>query len=638
KTITLDVTDDLVAEGTENFTVTLSDPTNAVLTRAVATGTIRDDDRVTLSIADATVTEGDPGGTNATIEFTVRRTGDNGTASTVIYTATPGTATSPDDYNGSLDPLSGTLTFAAGETSKTITLDVTDDLVAEGTENFTVTLSDPTNAVLTRAVATGTIRDDDPTLPTLPTLSVADATAIEGDALVFVVSVDKADPISPITATYTINFEPPAIGFADQSDLAPPTPLTGTVSIPAGQASVSISVGTFDDLLIEGSETFTLTLSNLSANAQAGDLQASGTIVDNEKVECGYSWGDPHYVTADGLAYDMQSCGEFVFVETSKANDPMPVTVQTRTALYGPNASVNTAVATLVDGHRVTINTLEDQPLRVDGQITTLSSGNAISLGAGQIHYTSGVYSVVYPSQERLIVSDHGSYIDVRFCASASRPDGSLRGLLGNFDGNAANDLATRGGTVFSPTISFSDLYGSFANSWRISQAESLFDYRPGESTASFTGPDCPSSATSLHLVNPDCAAEATSFLDAAHVTDPTLRAAAILDYGLTCNSEFLQSVLTIETPQQTAKIIDPLIIWQNGGQVVIGSEGARTTFSVGTNALAPAGVNWTGLTSSDNWSAPGNWLPTSPPAADQVAIFAAADTGGTDLVDENFD
>ncbi|MBP9805097.1 MAG: hypothetical protein KBE22_09375, partial [Candidatus Accumulibacter sp.] len=46
-----------------------------------------------VAISDATVTEGDPGGTNATIEFTVRRTGDNGTASTVIYTATPGTAT-----------------------------------------------------------------------------------------------------------------------------------------------------------------------------------------------------------------------------------------------------------------------------------------------------------------------------------------------------------------------------------------------------------------------------------------------------------------------------------------------------------------------------------------------------------------
>ena len=53
----------------------------------------------------------------------------------------PGTAVSPDDYNGSLAGLTGTVTFLAGSQQATITLDVTDDLLVEGTEQFTVVLS-----------------------------------------------------------------------------------------------------------------------------------------------------------------------------------------------------------------------------------------------------------------------------------------------------------------------------------------------------------------------------------------------------------------------------------------------------------------------------------------------------------------
>ena len=138
-------------------------------------------------------------------------------------------------------------------------------------------------------------------------------------------------------------------------------------------------------------------VSNVSANAQPGDLHATGTIVDNEEVECGYSWGDPHYVTADGLIYDMQACGEFVLVETRDSSDPNPLTVQTRTAMYGPNVSVNTAVATLVDGHRVTIDTFESEPLRIDGSACQQAGQALLQLllsarrtGAGAVIAASG--------------------------------------------------------------------------------------------------------------------------------------------------------------------------------------------------------------------------------------------------------
>jgi FlaG/FlaF family flagellin (archaellin) len=129
KTITLDVTDDLVPEDTENFTVELSGASNATISRAVATGTILDNDLPTLSIADATATEGDPGGRPP--RSASRSPGRATTAARrrSTYSVAPAARPTPDDYNGSIDALSGTLTFAANETSKTITLDVTDDLL-----------------------------------------------------------------------------------------------------------------------------------------------------------------------------------------------------------------------------------------------------------------------------------------------------------------------------------------------------------------------------------------------------------------------------------------------------------------------------------------------------------------------------
>jgi len=634
-TILIPAVDDDLPEHDEHFTVTLSNVSNnASPGNLVATGTIIDNDLPTVSIADATTTEGDPGGPASTISFTVTRTGDNGSPSTVTYTVAPGSATNPGDYNASIDALTGTLTFAANETSKTITLDVTDDLIPEDTETFTVTLSNASNAAISQAVATGTIIDNDETIA-LPVVSITDATATEGGILAFVVSTGQADPQNPITATYTITFAPAGRGSADPADLVPQTPLTGTATIPAGQTSTLISIETFDDRQIEGMETFTVRLSNVSPNAQPGDLQAIGTILDNEQVECGYSWGDPHYVTADGLIYDMQGCGEFVLVETSSATDPNPVMVQTRTALSGPNVSVNTAVATVVDGHRVMIDTAESQPLRIDGLITTIASGASLALGAGQIHFASGIYSIVYPTQELLLVTDYGGSIDVRFCASAERPDGSLRGLLGNFDGNAANDLATRGGTVLPVQISFDQLYGTYANSWRISQGESLFDYRPGESTATFTSLNCPIQRTNPASLPPEKIAEAMALLDAAGITDPALRDAAILDYVLTGDPAFIDRAGQAGAPTQVGTVIDPTIIWTNGGQVIIGSAAAPSQFDIGSTATAPAGVIWTDAAASDDWSESGNWSAGVPAATDKV-IFADGGAGGINVVDQD--
>ncbi|MGS4920210.1 MULTISPECIES: ExeM/NucH family extracellular endonuclease [Mameliella] len=110
-----------------------------------------------IAATDADKLEGDSGSTGFT--FTVTRSGDTTAATTVDYAVSGGGADAAD-FGGSLP--SGTVSFAAGETSKTITVQVTGDTDIETDEGFTVTLSNASGAAtISTATATGTIRTDD---------------------------------------------------------------------------------------------------------------------------------------------------------------------------------------------------------------------------------------------------------------------------------------------------------------------------------------------------------------------------------------------------------------------------------------------------------------------------------------------
>ena len=102
---------------------------------------------------------------------------------TVRYGTASGTASEGTDY----DRASGTLTFAPGETEKTISVQTREDALDEPDETFTVTLSNPSGATLEDESATGTITDDD-----VPSLSITDATAVEGEKARFAVRLDAA--------------------------------------------------------------------------------------------------------------------------------------------------------------------------------------------------------------------------------------------------------------------------------------------------------------------------------------------------------------------------------------------------------------------------------------------------------------
>jgi Calx-beta domain len=160
--------DDTTHESDETLTLDLSSPYNAGIVDPSGTGTITNDDALPeVSIGDTSVAEGDLGLTSATFDVTLNHASD--APVTVNWATAEGTAIGSDYVSaGSI------VSFAAGETTQQVSVDVVGDLLKEADETFTVALSSPNGATLGTDTGTATITDDDRTATAL-TLKVRKA-------------------------------------------------------------------------------------------------------------------------------------------------------------------------------------------------------------------------------------------------------------------------------------------------------------------------------------------------------------------------------------------------------------------------------------------------------------------------------
>jgi len=207
--------------------------------------------------------------------LTVQRTGDTNGAVSVDYASANGTAIAGSDYTAT----NGTLTFAAGETNQTLAVPILNDGIVEPAvyETFTVTLSNPTNAVLgTRTVATGRITDNDKALQfefgsaTFGSYRVGEA---EGFILLGVTRDDDGNfPVSVDFATSNWN----ATNGLDY------TATNGTLTFAAGEKVQTFAVPILNDGLREGNESFRVTLSNPTNQVLGSQNLATVTIMDND--------------------------------------------------------------------------------------------------------------------------------------------------------------------------------------------------------------------------------------------------------------------------------------------------------------------------------------------------------------------
>jgi Ca2+-binding RTX toxin-like protein len=158
-TIDVTVLGDTIPEASENFALLLSNPSNSNVTITDGEGlaTITDNDPiVTLSIQDGSVVEGDSGST--VVAFVVSLSAPSGQAVTVDYATADNTATTANnDYTST----SGTLTFAPGNTSTTITVPVIGDTGDSTDETFFLNLSNASGATISDTQGVGTILDDE---------------------------------------------------------------------------------------------------------------------------------------------------------------------------------------------------------------------------------------------------------------------------------------------------------------------------------------------------------------------------------------------------------------------------------------------------------------------------------------------
>jgi hypothetical protein len=274
KTIAVPVYGDTRDEYDENFYVYFRSPTNAVLVGGQAYGLIRDDDPPpALTINDVTLAEGNSGST--AFVFTVSLSAASSKEVNVNLAARDGTATASNNDYASWGSYRS---FAPGETTKTITVQVSGDTRDEVDETFVVNLwiddlyADRASIADSQGLAT--ILDDDPP----PALTINDVTLAEGQSgiryFVFTVSLsaasDKAVSVNFATANGT--------GTTAGNDYFA---TSGTLAFAPGETTKTITIQVIGDRKKEANETFFLNLSG-ALNALLADSQGLGTILNDD--------------------------------------------------------------------------------------------------------------------------------------------------------------------------------------------------------------------------------------------------------------------------------------------------------------------------------------------------------------------
>jgi chitinase len=221
------------------------------------------------------ITEGSAGTTEAV--FVVSLSGASDAPVTVQYSTLDNTAIAGSDYVAA----AGSLTFAPGETNKSIAVAVLGDQEVEANETFAMGLQAAAGAVIADPLGVGTIVNDD--VPSLPALRVSDVSKSEGrsgtTAFSFVVTLSAPSTV-PVTVHYATANGTATVGGGDY------TAKCGTLTFQPGQTSKTITVSVKGDRTKEVDETFFVNLSG-ATNAQIADGQGQGTILNDDGVSTG---------------------------------------------------------------------------------------------------------------------------------------------------------------------------------------------------------------------------------------------------------------------------------------------------------------------------------------------------------------
>lgn len=352
KTFSVPVVDDSAVEGNETVNLTLSGPVGATLgTQKIATLTITDNDSNPSSVVELSgtgnysVTEA-----NTSVIVGVTRTGDTTGVTTVNYTASNGTATSGQDYTVA----SATVTFNAGETSKTFDVNILDDAAFEGDETINLTLSNPVSATLgTKTSGVISITDNE---TSMVRFSSSGYNVTEGGTATVTVTVQRTGDTSGVA---TVNYTTGGGTATAGSDY---TPTSGTLTFNPGDTTQNFIIATTDDSLAEGSETINLNLSTPVGSSLTGtgsqsaavltitdDDSPSGVIIDLRFANS-WTWvavpvGDTKNAILNGI-YSDGSQGDITALADWSSSNPEVATVAPGGVITGNGAGATVITAT----------------------------------------------------------------------------------------------------------------------------------------------------------------------------------------------------------------------------------------------------------------------------------------------------
>lgn len=325
KSISISVIDDNLYEAGANeyFTVQLSNLVNTTAGNTNANISIVDNETPpVITIADDSETEG----TSIIFQAILSHASDENISFNYAIELSNGSGNAKQqDFINYATFSSGTITIPAGQTTFDFPAFTTkDDNANEQAENFIVNFSGVSNASFGNTSATGTILDNEGN----PTLSIAGASTTEGNTINFTISV------SPIKSS-AITFDYKTINGTANS----PADFNGagwtSITIPANQSSITLSISTVQDTDEEGDENFTVEIGNppFKVDIASGLNIATGTIIDDDDTPDARD--DTYNVDEDDILTDN------VMNNDSGLSDT-PVTITSHTDPSNGNLSMNT--------------------------------------------------------------------------------------------------------------------------------------------------------------------------------------------------------------------------------------------------------------------------------------------------------
>ncbi|WP_336001482.1 VWD domain-containing protein [Halorientalis halophila] len=470
--------------------------------------------------------------------------------------------------------------WSPGQHTLTVTVSTEDGQTATGTTSLTVEEPSSDGLTVDNVRAPSTVATGEEVA--VSTTVVSENSTVRNESVALAVDTDGNGALEDVVDTRTVSLD------------------AGETTTVGLDAVASLDPGTYAYQVATGND------------GAVGEFE-----VVSHDFETAVSTGDPHLVTFDGTGYDFQAAGEFVLVR--ETNGSFEVQARQEPSEFSDSVTVNTAVATTVDGREVVVDATRSTPVTVNGTVKALDESDPLEVGNGTIERSGGSYTVTYPGaddeagpgDEHLTLDRYGDRLDVEVSLHADR-ERAIEGPLGDLDGNSSDDLTLANGSVLSESPDSTVLYGAFREDWRVSAESSLFTYENDSGPDTYYDPNVPRNIFSVEDLDQDVRSEAEEVATNAGL-EPGTNAfrSAVIDYAITGDESYVASAKDQNASADVNETVSPdvpaeldgehelVVTAENGsGDLVVDAEVALYNESYDA-----VDSRWTNDTGAVSWS-----------------------------------